>query len=166
MKRFVAFLALVVSAAGASAQSPASLTSLPAIAALTNAQASQHPPVNFEATVLYYRGYGRELFVQDGDAAIYVSDPKTLNLVAGDRIRVRGVTHESFRPYIVSSETALLGHGPLPKPFPATYEQMLRGETDCRLVTVHALIRSADIAPGDYPYTMLQVLVDGGSINV
>ena len=166
MKRFVAFLAVVVSAMGTSAQSPAPLTDLRAIAALTNAQASRAVPVSFEATVLYYRGYGRELFVQDGDAAIYVYYPKELHLVAGDRIQVKGVTHGSFRPYIVSSELTLAGHGTLPKPFPATYEQMLRGDTDCRLVTVHALIRSADIAPGDFPYTMLQVLVDGGLVNI
>ncbi len=166
MNRIVAFLALAMSAVGASAQSPAPLTNLRAIAALTNAQASQHPPVSFEATVLYYRGYGKELFVQDGDTAIYVYNSKWLSLVAGDRILVRGVIHESFRPYIVSSELTVLGHGPLPKPLPATYEQMLRGETDCRLVTIHALIRSADIAPGDYPYTRLQVLVDGGIVNV
>ncbi|MGH9563351.1 MAG: hypothetical protein ACRD3S_18005, partial [Terracidiphilus sp.] len=92
--------------------------------------------------------------------------PKELHLVAGDRIQVKGVTHESFRAYIVSSQLTLVGHGALPKPLPATYEQMLRGETDCRLVTVHAVIRSADIAPGDFPYTMLQVLVDGGLVNI
>ena len=166
MKRIVAFLVLAASALSASAQSPAPLTDLRAIAALTNAEASHRVPVRFEATVLYYRGYGRELFVQDGDAAIYVYYPKELHLVAGDRIQVKGVSHESFRPYIVSSELTLIGHGALPKPFPATYEQMLRGETDCRLVTVHALIRSADVVTGTSPYIVLQVLVDGGTVNV
>lgn len=166
MKRFVAFLAMVVSVTLAHAQSSAPLTDLHTIAALTNAQASHNLPVSFEATVLYYRGYGKELFVQDGDTPIYVYYPKELHVVAGDRIQVKGVTHGSFRPYIVSSELTLVGHGALPKPLPATYEEMLRGETDCRLVTVHALVRSADIAPGDFPYTMLQVLVDGGLVNV
>lgn len=166
MKRVAAFLIVVLGAIAASAQSPVPLTDLHDIAALTNAQASLSVPVSFEATVIYYRGYGRELFVQDGDAAIYVYYPKELHLVAGDRIQVKGVTHESFRPYIVGSELTQVGHVDLPKPLPATYEQMLRGETDCRLVSVHALIRSADIAPGDFPYTMLQVLVDGGLVNV
>lgn len=166
MKRVVAFLAMVISAAGVCAMTPEPLTSLSAVSALTNAQASHQLPVSFEATVTYYRGYGRELFVQDGDAAIYVYDPQELHLVAGDRIHVKGVTHASFRPYIEGSEITVEGHGSLPTPVQATYEQMLRGETDCRLVTVHALVRSADIAPGDYPYTMLQVLVDGSSVNV
>ena len=43
------------------------LTSLRAIHALSNAQASHQLPVSFEATVTYYRGYERTLFVQDGD---------------------------------------------------------------------------------------------------
>ena len=160
---------MAVSGAGASAAPPAPLTSLHAITALTNAQASQRLPVNFEATVIYYRSYGRELFVQDGNAAIYVYNSQALRLIPGDRILVKGTTHESFRPYIASSEIDVEGHGALPKPVPATYEQMIRGETDCRLVTVHALIRSADLVPGaNYPLPgiRLQVLVDGSSVDV
>jgi diguanylate cyclase (GGDEF)-like protein len=169
MKRLVVFLAMAVSGASASAQPPAPLASTSAVAALTNAQASHRLPVNLEATVLYYRSYGNELFVQDGDAAIYVYNPLNLHLVPGDRIRVKGVTHESFHPYIQSSEVTIVGHAALPKPFPATYEQMLKGETDCRLVTVHALIRSADIVPGangHFPGIRLRALVDGGSVDV
>ena len=44
------------------------LTSLRAIHALSNAQASHQLPVSFEATVTYYRDYERTLFVQDGDS--------------------------------------------------------------------------------------------------
>jgi diguanylate cyclase (GGDEF)-like protein len=169
MRKLVALLAMAVSGAGAFAAPPAPLTSLHAITALTNAQASQHLPVNFEATVIYYRSYGRELFVQDGDAAIYVYNPQTLRLVPGDRILVKGTTHESFRPFISSSEIDVEGHGALPNPVPATYEQMIRGETDCRLVIVHALIRSADLVPGanaPLPGIRLRALVNGGSVDV
>ena len=169
MRKLVALLAMAVSGAGAFAAPPAPLTSLHAITALTNAQASQHLPVNFEATVIYYRSYGRELFVQDGDAAIYVYNPQALRLIPGDRILVKGTTHESFRPYIASSEIDVEGHGALPNPVPATYEQMIRGETDCRLVIVHALIRSADLVPGanaPLPGIRLRALVNGGSVDV
>jgi diguanylate cyclase (GGDEF)-like protein len=167
MRKLLAFLALAVSGAGASAPpAPAPLTSLRAVVALTNAQAAHRLPVNFDATVIYYRGYGKELFVQDGTAAIYVAYPKDLHLSAGDRIHVRGVTHESFRPYIDSSEVDLLGHRALPRPMRATYAQMLKGEADCRLVTVRAVIRSADLVPGNAPYTVMKVLVDGGNVDV
>ncbi len=160
---------MAVISAGASAQPPAPLASTRAVAALTNAQASHHLPVDLEATVLYYRSYGNELFVQDGNAAIYIYSPLNLHLVPGDRIRVKGATHESFRPYVASSEVTVVGRVALPKPFPATYEQMLKGEADCRLVTVHALIRSADLVPGangHFPGIRLRVLVDGGTVDV
>src|SRR5579859_6640603 len=49
------------------------LASLQAIHGLTNAQASRHMPVEFEATVTYYRDYERTMFVQDGDTAIFVN---------------------------------------------------------------------------------------------
>ena len=48
------------------------LTTLSAIHALTNAAGQPAAPVSFEATVTYYRDYERTMFVQDGDAAIYV----------------------------------------------------------------------------------------------
>jgi diguanylate cyclase (GGDEF)-like protein len=134
---------MVVSGAGASAAPPAPLTSLQAIAALTNAQASQHLPVNFEATVTYY-GFRRVMFVQDGEAAIYVGTPADLNLVPGDRVLVRGEVRPSFRPYVVGSEVKFLSHGSLPKAIYATFDQMIRAETDCRLVTVRATVRAAD----------------------
>src|SRR5664279_1939704 len=51
---------------------PATLTSLRAVHTLSNADASQAIPVDFEATVVYSRGYQKLLFVQDGDAAVFV----------------------------------------------------------------------------------------------
>src|SRR5579871_5446519 len=66
------------------------LTSLTAIHALSNEQASRHIPVAFEATVTYYRDYERTLFVQDGDTAIFALTTTGLKLRPGDRVLVRG----------------------------------------------------------------------------
>ena len=63
---------------------------------LTNAEASQGIPVAFEATVTFNRDYERIVFVQDGDAAIYVGYPTPLNLLPGDRVLVKGKTQKSF----------------------------------------------------------------------
>jgi hypothetical protein len=52
---------------------PVPLTSLHAVHALSNSDAATGLPVAFEATVTYYRGYENTLFVQDGDAAMYVA---------------------------------------------------------------------------------------------
>jgi diguanylate cyclase (GGDEF)-like protein len=165
MKRFALLFALLLYALSAWAQNPAPLTSLRAVAALSNAQASQHMPATFEATVIYFRSYDKGLFVQDGDAAIYVYATTNLDLTPGDRVLVRGTVHESFRPYVDSHDIARLGRGTLPAPAPATYQEMIRGETDCKLVTVRAHVLSADIVPTSamrVPAIFLQMLVDGG----
>jgi diguanylate cyclase (GGDEF)-like protein len=141
------------------------LTTLEAIHHLNNEQASQRLPVSFQATVSYYRWFDNDLFVQDRDAAIYVNAKPGLKLVPGDRILVRGTTRASFRPYIESSEISLIGRDALPEPEHPTFEQMIRAETDCRLVTVQAVIRSADLVPDSRspaPTAHLQMFVDGG----
>ena len=163
---------MVLATAAASAAPPAPASGPPitlqTAATLTNAQASQRLPVAFQATVTYFRSYDKDLFVQDGNVAIYVHATTNLKLVPGDRIMVRGTTHESFRPYVNTRDITLLGHGALPKPIQPTFEQMIRAETDCRLVTVHGLVRSADLVPdprSPIASGYLRMIVDGGPID-
>ncbi|MGO8757631.1 MAG: diguanylate cyclase domain-containing protein [Terracidiphilus sp.] len=147
---------------------PAPLTPLQTLTTLTNAQASQHQPVSFYATVTYFRAYDQNLFVQDGGAAIYVQAVTRLPLVPGDRVLVRGTMHESFRPFVMSHDIALVGHAPLPEPVQPTYQQMIRAEADCQFVTVRALVRSADLVPNIRSPkldTDLHLLVDGGQVD-
>jgi diguanylate cyclase (GGDEF)-like protein len=166
MKReLLSFAVLLACALSAWAAAPAPLTTLRAIHALTNAEASRGLPVAFEATVTYYRGYETTLFVQDGDNAIFISYPADLKLVPGERILVQGKTQSSFNPIVVADSVTVLRHGVLPKPEPASFEQMIRAETDCKLVTVHGVVRAADLllsleAPVQYIH--LQLLMDGG----
>jgi diguanylate cyclase (GGDEF)-like protein len=141
------------------------LTSLRAIHALTNSQASHQLAVSFEATVTYYRGYERTLFVQDGDQAIYVQPKVESQLSVGDRVLIKGTTHESFRPMISATSISVLGRGDLPKPVPATFDQLMRTEFDCRLVTVHGTVRSVDLVQSsDKPSISIQLRSDGGPI--
>lgn len=142
-----------------------SLNSLAAIHALTNAQAGKHLPVEFEATVTYYRDYERTLFVQDGDNAIYIRASTGLKLRPGDRVRVRGTTDESFRPIIGNSSIERLGHGEMPKAAGADFRDLMQARFDCRLVTVRALIRTADVANFSRRNSRLQMLADGGAIE-
>ena len=93
MKKLIVAVAIAfgwASAAWSAESSP--LTDLRAITALSNAEASRHMPVAFEATVSYFPGYESLLFVQDGDAGIFVLAPQDAHLAAGDRVLVRGVT--------------------------------------------------------------------------
>jgi diguanylate cyclase (GGDEF)-like protein len=142
------------------------LTSLHAIHALTNAQASHQLPVSFQATVIYYRDYERTLFVQDGEIGIYVQPKTPVQLAPGDRVLIEGTTHDSFRPFIAAASVTLLHHEVLPPPVPAAYDRLIRAEFDCRLVTVRAIVRSADLVlSSDVPSISLQMRTPGGSVD-
>ncbi len=144
------------------------LTPLSAIKTISNADAKRHMAVSFEATVTYFRSYEKVLFVQDGNAAIFVSTPTTSKLVPGDRVLVRGTIRESFRPFVNGTEVQLLRHGPVPKPIHATFDAMIRAETDCQLVTAHAVIRSADLLTSPTflrTTSYLEMLVDGEHVD-
>jgi diguanylate cyclase (GGDEF)-like protein len=147
-------------------EEPTPLNSLRAIHALSNAEASHQIPVAFAATVTYYRRYERTLFVQDGEYAIYVQPSEPVQLTAGDRVLITGTTHESFRPFVSANSVKLLGHGNLPAPALATFDQLIRSQFDCRLVTVHAKLRNADLVmSSDTPSISLQMNTEGGPIT-
>jgi diguanylate cyclase (GGDEF)-like protein len=151
---------------GGHAEAQAPLTSLRQIHALTNDQAIHSLPVAFEATVTYFRGYEKTLFVQDGDVAIYVQAITDAKLSPGDRILIKGTTHQSFRPFVLSSDITFLRHGILPTSTPATYDELIRAQRDCMLVSVRARVRAADMAAGSGGrVVLLQLLTDGGTID-
>jgi diguanylate cyclase (GGDEF)-like protein len=170
MQRLVYVIAVMVGSAVSAwpAAGPVSMTGLRAITSITNAQAAQHKLVSFEATVTYYRPYANTLFVQDGDSAIFVHPAVMHRLVPGDRIRVQGNMRESFRPYVENAEIALVGRSPLPQPREPTFDQMIRAETDCKLVTVRAVIQSAVFVPNpalSVSTTEMHLLVDGSDAD-
>lgn len=152
--------------AGAQQAPDQPLTNLHAIHQLTNAQASHQLPVDFEATVTYYRPYERTLTVQDGDAAIFVPPKTPANLSPGDVVRIEGTTHESFRPFVTPSKITFLRHGNLPRPVVVTFDQLISGEFDCRYVTVRATVLSVDVVrSGDIPSLSMQLRTSGGPIE-
>jgi hypothetical protein len=134
---------------------------------LSNAEASKTLPVALQATVTYFRSYEKSLFVQDGDVAIYVAATTNEKLTPGDRVLIKGTLQPSFHPSVLSSDITLLSHGaPLP-PLRVSYDDLLNEELDCRLVVVHAVVRSADlILSSDRQSASLQLLSGGGNIEV
>ncbi len=158
------------------AATPAPLTSVRAIRALSNAEASQKLPVAFEATVTYYRDYERTMFVQDGDVAIFVlvGSSTNDNFAPGDRVLVRGTTQTAFSAFVDADNITLLRHGPLPKSQPTDFDELISNRYDCKLVTVRGLIRTADWSRvsdargNSFPMQVsfqLQVLLEGGYIE-
>ena len=147
---------------------PATLTSLHAVYVLDNAQAAHRIHAIFEATVIYSRGYERLLYVQDGNEAFFVSPPTTAEYLPGDRVMIKGDTQQSFRPLVVASDVTFLRHGDLPKPVPATFADLIRAKYDCRLVTVRASVRAADLVTSGSAgkrSSRLQLVMEGGHIE-
>jgi diguanylate cyclase (GGDEF)-like protein len=166
MKKTAAAIVFLLGWAGAAwAAAPAPITTLRALHALTNAEAAKGLPVAFEGTVTYYSPLDIDLFVQDGDSAIYVEAPRSLNIRPGDRILVRGKTRASFRPEIFDANVTFLRHGEPPAPVRAAYPQLIRSELDCRRVVVRAQVRSANIVHFGTTTTYLELLMDGGYID-
>ncbi len=165
MRPWIFAIALTLAWASAPAETPA-LTTLHAIHNLTSAQASAGLPVVFEATVTYYSKSDVDLFVEDDNEAVYVETVQNQNLLPGDRVQVRGKTRGSFKPDIVASTVTVLHHGPVLTPVKATFQELIRAERDCMLVSVHATVRSADIVNfinlhGIY----LKLQLEGGSVD-
>ena len=176
MKRFALIFVLMLGGAFAAlAAETRSLSTLRAIKSLPKFQAAQALPVSFEGTVTYYHSVYRYLFVQDGDVAIFVYAPPGAVLDAGDRILIKGVTHAEFSPDVVASSISVLRHGAMPKPLPATFDELMSGKLDCRLVTFRGQVRAAnlvlrpDVRSSDTFSTRLSYLelsTEGGYVNV
>jgi diguanylate cyclase (GGDEF)-like protein len=170
MNRSISALAIILGFTSVAwAPEPGALTTLRAIHALTNEQASHALPVAFEATVTYYRSDEDSLFVQDEGVAIYVQAPAGASLSPGDRVLVRGKTHNSYRPEVFADGVTFLHHGEMAKSLPATFDQLIRGEFDCAYVRVQGVVRTADIAPSfSSPVRSinLQMQTDGGIVHV
>jgi len=167
MKTWVSALAIVLGWPLVSwADAPTTLTTLRAVHSVSNEEAAKSLPVAFEATVTYYRGYERTLFVQDGGIAIYVQYPAEANLNPGDRILVKGTTQPSFRPFVLGESLTLLHHGSLPPALPATYDQLVRAQRDCMFVRVRGTVRAADVILSSMVRSSkMQVVTDGGIVD-
>lgn len=142
------------------------LTDLRTVRAIPNREAAERKPVQFEATVTYYRDYDTDLFVQDGDAAMYVAYRAGDVLRPGDRVLIRGKMQESFRPIVVADEVKLLRHGALPPPVAVTARELYSAQRDCLLARVSGTVRSAQMVwSAGRRNIYIQVLIDGGYVD-
>jgi diguanylate cyclase (GGDEF)-like protein len=170
MRRLLPTFAILFACAATNwAAEPAPLTTLRAIHELSNVEAARQLPVAFEATVTYSRNYERTVFVQDDGIALFVLGKEDWSLLPGDRVLIQGSTRSSFHPIVVGTEFKLLHHGALPKPLPATYDDLIAGQHDSRLITIHGVVRAADLVASPVApvrSTSLQLLTSGGYVDV
>jgi diguanylate cyclase (GGDEF)-like protein len=143
------------------------LTTLHAIHSLTSAEAAKGLPVAFRATVTSYDKNNGNLFIQDGDEGIFVKGPVNGKLILGDRVLVQGTTMEDFRPDARSNNVTVLGHGDLPKPVPATFDDLIHFQHDCLMVSVSGVVRAVDVGMNSPVDTSrIQLLTDGGYVEL
>jgi diguanylate cyclase (GGDEF)-like protein len=167
MKKRAAAATVILGLALPLALRAAPLTSLAAVHQLTNQQASAQIPVDFDATVTFYRSYEGTLFVQDGDVAIYVQPARTYSLTPGDRVHIHGVTHQSFRPFVGNAEITVVGRARLPYTPLVSFDGLIHAQFDCRYVRLRGRVLSADIVmSSDRPSTNIQLQLDGGTAGI
>jgi diguanylate cyclase (GGDEF)-like protein len=146
------------------------MTSLRQIHELSNGEGDKAYAVAFEATVTFYRGDEKILFVQDGDVAICIVATTQAELLPGDRVLIRGTTAGSYNPIVISNDITVLHHGNLPMPAPAYFSQLVKGQFDCRLVSVKGVIRAADLEVKQSwmrrTISEIQLRTDSGPISV
>jgi len=168
MKRILSLLAMALACATlAAASTSSSHTTVQNIRSLSRAQVLEHRPVTFEATVTYYRPQVRDLFVQDGEAGIYLQTSAPQQLNPGDRVRVSGTTDWGYVANVAASQITVIGHRQLPKPAPATFEQLIRGQLDSRSVVVKGVVQAADLHQpigSEKPIAVLRIQIDGSDI--
>jgi diguanylate cyclase (GGDEF)-like protein len=167
MKRvFSASLLTLWCLLSAAAQAPGALTTIRAIQDLNHAQAAQGLPVDLEGIVTYYNPKDVDLFLQQDGHAVYVQAGLRLPVTAGDRVRVQGKTRDSFRTDLLADRVTVLGRGELPPPPEADFNSLVTARLDCMRVTVHAVVRSADIVEdGDRHDLYMHLMMDGGSVD-
>ncbi|HUX44617.1 MAG TPA: GGDEF domain-containing protein [Terracidiphilus sp.] len=165
-RRWTPVLVLLAAWVSTAWAAPGPLTSLRAIQALSNAQASQGIPVEFSATVTYFRNYEKILYVQNGDVGLLVRPEVEVALSPGDQVLIHGKTQAGFAPTVDASSVVVMGHGGLPAAIPATYDQLIRSQFDGRMVTVYATVRdAATVMHSGVRGTLLQMHTDSGEIK-
>ena len=163
---WVPMLAILAAWASTAWGAPGPLTTVSAISALSHGEANQGEPVDFTATVTYFRSYEKTLFVQDGNTGLLVQPSSPVLVSPGDTVMVKGTTAAGFRPYVEATNVVVVGHGATPAPVPATYDQLIHSTYEGRLVTVAATIRdAATVMRAGVRSTLLQMHTDGGAID-
>ena len=168
MKKVIPAVAMILGGALAAwAEPPVTLTTLHEIHKLTNVEASQSPPVAFEATVTYFSPRTHNLIVQDGAYATFVRTSTSGPLLPGERILVRGKMVPSYLPVVESNNFTPIGQGEMPLSVPATFDDLFGTRLDCRYVRVRGVVRTADLLTDPKgPSSRLRLLMDGGFISV
>ncbi len=169
-KTLLPLLLLCVSRHLCLAEQPQPLTSAHRVHNLSSALASHHLPVHLVATVTYYDPSENTLFVADDSGSVYIATSHPYALHRGDRVRVDGTTHASFRT-VVSKDPAIqvigtAAYGQFRRPGLRSYGDLMAAAWDGQYVSVRGRVRSALVEDhGKGRYLEVELLMPGGLVQ-
>jgi signal transduction histidine kinase/CheY-like chemotaxis protein len=129
------------------------LQSTSRIRSLSVVEAARAYPVKLSGVVTYFDEVERLLFLQDREGGIFVDPPASFSgrLDAGTEVEIEGVSEPGdFAPSIIASRITPLGKGPLPPPFNASIEDILRGVADSAWVELDGIVESISPDQGQF----------------
>jgi len=125
------------------------LDSIAKVRQLSIDEAQRGLPVRVEGTVTFFNPQMSALFVDEGNAGIYVysadgplpADSPLHSVKVGSKVRVEGTTNPGrFMPMIVQSRIEILGEGPLPEALHPREDELLNPNLDGQWVEVSGLV--------------------------
>ncbi len=118
------------------------ITRIDALRQLNRFEADRGYPVKVRGVVL--ATWGANAILHDGTAGIFVPDLTFLSDEVpepGDYVEVTGKSAQGgFAPVIDTTDVVRLGQGALPKPVPATVEELLKGTLDMEYVELRGTV--------------------------
>jgi PAS domain S-box-containing protein len=130
-------------------------------------EAQSRIPVRLKGVVTFFDETLYSRFIQDHTAGLYLREStNTPGLKPGDLVEVEGVTSQGeYAPIVEPSRVVVVGHAPLPKAKPATFDQLASGREDSQFVQISGVVRSARFNEPSQHY-VLELATGGGRLSV
>ena len=146
------------------------LTSIGQIRRLSTAEAQLAYPVHVRAVVTYFDRPAGNFFVEDPSGGVWINlVDSELSATAGEVLDLYGRTEQiDFAPQIAAPRWTVVGHSPLPKGRPATFEEMASTRDDSSRVQIEGLVRQAVLLHRTHaiPLLILELVIPGGRVHV
>ncbi len=144
------------------------LTQVVQVRGLSQEVARGGVPVKLKGIVTDLSGYHNSFFLQDSTAGISIDRAEKAEVRVGDRVEVTGTSGAGlFAPTVLSSNVAVIGHGPPPAARRFGYGDLMEGAQDSQWVEVQGVVHSAKISDlFGREVLSLSLEMGGGSVNV
>ncbi len=161
-------LSVAGSWAGSAAAEPLVATTAQQVHQMPPDEGEEHIPVHLVATVTYYEPGYNLLFVSDASGSVFVWATQRYAIHVGDLVEIDGSTQGSLWTEVSGNpRIRVLSSGHRVSPIPAGFEQLMSGKVDCRPVTIHGTVHSANlVVQGTDTIAQIQVMIRGGIVQV